>query len=233
MRARHDGRPRQLGARWRRVGIGGRRRGRRQVVGRGIGWRGHWHLDGGALHLAERRRPIHWSCDLDAVPNDELVGLVSLPLRVLWGLVAGRVDDGVAVQAISHDDFVGVRIVVMGADVDGLDNRGIDVGGRGIVVLVIQVCCRLPVEIGVQIDGIGGLCSRGIDVFVIVKVCRALATKNGVEIDVHCEGLNDAMIDGMLEDSDVCVKRSEGGNVRVYVQVGLSHCDGSYDLSRL
>lgn len=104
----------------------------------------------------------------------------------------------------------------MGADMGGLDNRGIGVGGRGIVVLVVQVRCRLPIEMRVQIDGIAGLCSRGIDVFVIVKVCCALATKNGVEIDLHGDGLNDGMNDGtidgmldgmligMLEDNDVC-----------------------------
>ena len=113
---------------------------------------------------------------------------------------------------------------MVGADIGGLDNRGVDVGGRGIVILVVQICCRLPIEIGVQIDGIGGLCGRGVDVFVLVKVCRALATEDGVEIDIHCERLNDGMDDGMndaivgamidamldgmltgiLEDSDVC-----------------------------
>ncbi|KAL8874119.1 MAG: hypothetical protein Q9198_006930 [Flavoplaca austrocitrina] len=187
-----------------------------------MGVHGSSGLDGGVSASEEEAEEDDESSAVVSI--GEVIG-ASMAVLSTWRrgdgrYTAGRIDDGVAVQAISHDNFVGVRIVVVGADVGGLDNRGVDVGGRGIVVLVVQICCRLPIEKGVQIDGIGGLCGRGVDVFVLVKVCRALATKNGVEIDVHCERLNDgmndamvcamidAMLDGMLtgvlEDSNVC-----------------------------
>lgn len=100
--------------------------------------------------MAERRRSVDWSCDLDAIPSDKLAGVVSLQLGVFGWAVAGRIDDGVAVKAISHKHLVGVSIDVIPSGMGGFASRDIDFDSRGIVVVVgvvvVKVCGRLPVE---------------------------------------------------------------------------------------